>query len=858
MKKIQAVIIVLCCCIPSLWAQRENVWVLGEYGLSFNTPLVNINLINGTVFGESGASVCDANGQLLFYTDGSYVKDRNNNFMPNGQSSLTSVANFATGSTTQGACIVPVPGNAQQYYIFSLTSVEFAANAGKLFYSKVDMALNNGMGDVIVGEKAIPIGNNHSEKLIAIQGSRCNIWVITSSRIAPEFRAYEVTEAGVNTTPVTSPTGSINYNHYTLGTLTASPDNKKILVSGAPLNGGGLEIFQFDQASGMLSNPLLVDSSEPFYAACFSSNQTKIYGINYYHTGNIYQYDLNQPNPLLSKTLIRSGVGFSFDKIKLGFDGKVYVKGKSNTLDVIHQPNVAGLGCDFESDAIIFNSTGNISGALPNSVPLFIKEPDTFSVTHVAGPCWGVNFEITGNADGWNYSSNGINNNHKIFVDTPGTYWLSYYTANCRLHVDTYKVTFPNGVLPHIFKESACRNLSNAKASASTYQGDPVTYYYTWMKGNSNDTLSQSNILDHVPSGFYKVHIATNTGCDTVLTFELTAIDPNFSFTVSDTLVCEGGIVQTMNTSHNHYQNFNWYWGDGNNSIGNAPSYQYLNAGVYALKLVAEGSVCKDSSTIHITVDAPDPDFRLHLDKDQICKGDKVYFNATSDSTLQQLYLNFGDGTYYTHKGVDPFQHAYDTDGLMYITANGQYRACPDIVTVDSIMVYPLPLVDLGTDSFICLGGNPVSLYNTVTPTAMGYKNIWSTGDTTQSIQVFHHGQYHLQVVAEPIGCATTESVIVKKDCYTDVPNAFSPNGDGENDYFFPKQYLSEGVVSFSMVIFNRWGQKIFETQNANGRGWDGSWNNVVQPSGVYVYHISVTYHNGKSEQYTGNITLLK
>jgi gliding motility-associated-like protein len=78
------------------------------------------------------------------------------------------------------------------------------------------------------------------------------------------------------------------------------------------------------------------------------------------------------------------------------------------------------------------------------------------------------------------------------------------------------------------------------------------------------------------------------------------------------------------------------------------------------------------------------------------------------------------------------------------------------------------------------------------------------------------------------------------------------------NDYFFPRQFLSSGVIAFKMAVYNRWGQKIYETDNINGRGWDGKFNSKDQPEGVYVYIIDVTMKNYRQEHYTGNVTLLR
>src|SRR5690606_14999924 len=112
------------------------------------------------------------------------------------------------------------------------------------------------------------------------------------------------------------------------------------------------------------------------------------------------------------------------------------------------------------------------------------------------------------------------------------------------------------------------------------------------------------------------------------------------------------------------------------------------------------------------------------------------------------------------------------------------------------------------------------------------YRQLWSTGDTSEILEVVHPGTYTLSVTTDPIGCTTTETIEIHKDCYIDIPNAFTPNGDGQNDYFFPRQLLTENISRFNMEVFNRWGQVVFETNRLDGRGWDGRLNGKQQPLG--------------------------
>ena len=90
------------------------------------------------------------------------------------------------------------------------------------------------------------------------------------------------------------------------------------------------------------------------------------------------------------------------------------------------------------------------------------------------------------------------------------------------------------------------------------------------------------------------------------------------------------------------------------------------------------------------------------------------------------------------------------------------------------------------------------------------------------------------------------------------MPNVFTPNGDGINDYFFPRQLLTRGLTSFSMNVYNRWGQIVFTSTSIDGRGWDGTFNGVSQPEGVYVYIIDATFKDGQKEHHQGNLTLLR
>src|SRR5690606_23847259 len=133
---------------------------------------------------------CDAQGNLLFYTDGSSVWNRNHVRMNNAQP-LHPLTNGTgvTESTYQGTVIIPAISSDSLYYVFSLTQSDFYSNnpsyasyGGRLFYSIIDMSLDNGLGDVAPGSKWIAIDFNLTEKMIAIPGNDCNVWLVVHDR----------------------------------------------------------------------------------------------------------------------------------------------------------------------------------------------------------------------------------------------------------------------------------------------------------------------------------------------------------------------------------------------------------------------------------------------------------------------------------------------------------------------------------------------------------------------------------------------------------------------------------------------------------------------------------------------------
>jgi hypothetical protein len=271
---------VLIFCVLSLLvvqsqAQKEaNVWHFGtRAGLDFNGGAPAVAFGSTMAQFEGVASIADrSTGQLLFYTSGITVYDANHDTMPNGKNL------FGNPSSTQSSIIVPKPGAPDNYYIFTVDDI---AGPDGLRYSEVDMTLNSGMGDVIPGQKNILLHTPVAEKICAVKHKNGQGYWVVAHGISDSFLAYHVTTAGISTTPVASKIGS---NHGTplfasIGQMKISPDGKRIAC--AAYGKHSIQVFDFDNATGIVSNEITLGSWTFEYGVEFSPDaSTAIMPVN--------------------------------------------------------------------------------------------------------------------------------------------------------------------------------------------------------------------------------------------------------------------------------------------------------------------------------------------------------------------------------------------------------------------------------------------------------------------------------------------------------------------------------------------------------------------------------------------------
>lgn len=388
--------------------------------------------------------------------------------------------------------------------------------------------------------------------------------------------------------------------------------------------------------------------------------------------------------------------------------------------------------------------------------------------------------------------------------------------------------------------------------------------HYLWKFDLANLTDTAENPYFVYPGeGTYSVTlIARNENCtDSAMTLVHVGHPMAADFIVSNDTICQGTEVTFTNQSTmtavgaegGHYR---WDFGNGDTSDILNPSYTYHNTGTYQVSLVINDSIPCYDTAIHLIVVDSISGLSINVSDTPICQGDEIRFNAIySDNGLSFARWNFGDGPDSTFGGHQ-VSHAYSKAGDYVVSLYNDYRVCPDTALDFKVRIRSLPVLNIGSDTSLCLDGDPLTVKDEINATNPAARWLWNTGDTTSSIVVTHPGDYWAKVTIDY--CSTTDEMTVSKDCYMDIPNSFTPNADGSNDYFFPRQKFASGVVGFKMSVFNRWGQCVFESTNAEGRGWDGRFNSKEQPMGVYIYMIDVVYKNGRTESYKGNVTLVR
>lgn len=901
---------------------QANNWYFGNYaGVTFNTSPPSA-LSDGALFTMEGcATISDANGQLLFYTNGTFVYNKNHQIMPNGSGLM------GNSSSSNSAIIIRKPGSDSLYYVFTVDAGENNFSYGYR-YSIVDISLNYGLGDVTV--KNTLLYAKCSEKITALKHANgTDVWIVTKDYIENTYRTFKLSCNGLDINAIISNVG-LPFNHGNsgrVGSIKASPDGNKIAT--VQYFKGGWEIFDFNKSTGTLYNPLFIPirfinlfgiEFSPDSKMIYLSSEVNVDSNTITGGGTIYQYKINVHD---SVTISNSKYEVSrvyfpstYGDMQLGPNGKIYVSNQADSsLSVINNPNQYGSLCSFSYGTVNLGY-GRIA---QRCLPAFLKDDISNSV---------IDFKILPSPDCDMLSFTGSTS-----LPQPLT-WLWDFgdgnTASGKMVTHSYASSGNFIVKLSVNNQNIC-GANGIKTKMVTWQAQPVAQFkYNATCGSKIVQFTDSSIINpgiidslfwdfgdgqistlknpqhtYAAYGQYLVKLKTISVGLCTKEDETSAIinvrppAPQL-FLGSDTVLCKSE-PYILNAGAG-YKSYNWQNG-ATDSI-----FTVTKTGIY---FVTAKDHCDNSyvDTIRITLGQA---ASTALGKDtSICKNEPFTISAS-----------VGFKAYLWNTGATSRQITVDSIGLYQVTATNNF-GCISKDSINIIQVFPSPRLVLNKQAVLCLDQNNIlnagsgfssylwqngstdssiivnnkGLYKVtvtnsyhcfasdsvtitglakpptrfldkalvickddttaITPNKIFNEYLWSTGGTDSKLFVNKAGQYWLKV-KDQYACAGSDSITISlKDCSA---HFFAPNAFTPNNDGLNdsfKPIITGRITDYIFTIFNRYGQAVFSSKKP-GVGWDGSVKGTPQETGSYTWYCRYKAKNEVAKMVKDNVLLVR
>jgi gliding motility-associated-like protein len=449
-----------------------------------------------------------------------------------------------------------------------------------------------------------------------------------------------------------------------------------------------------------------------------------------------------------------------------------------------------------------------------------------------------------------------------------GTYTATVIDAHACKDTAVVKITQPTLLTVSSASTTIC--ISNTTTLTANQAGGTQGYTTLW----NNVAGTPTNVVSPITTTTYTVKVVDAKGCKDSNTVTVFVRNPLSFFAVSrDTAKCNGFSTNLNATGKGGDNSFTYTWHFGTDSIISqnivvTPSVTTI----YTLTLTDGcGTSPSADTTVKITIN-PLPHIAFTSNKQNGCYPLCVQFaNTTTISPIpaaDTIKYSWSDGKHISN-AINP-SWCYNAAGVFTVslTATSGKGCVSDTSIPKMITVYNHPKAQFYTSPV-----NPTILDPTIQFTDASYApsssitNIfWQTfGDGTDSTSILPKpvhtyrdtGTYCITLIAtNTYGCkdTNTECIFIKPYFTLYIPNAFSPNGDGDNDIFTA---VGDYIFDFDMKIFDRWGGLIYHSTHVNN-GWNGSMQGRAAIEDVYVYVISATDYHNKSYSYKGTVTLIK
>jgi gliding motility-associated-like protein len=435
--------------------------------------------------------------------------------------------------------------------------------------------------------------------------------------------------------------------------------------------------------------------------------------------------------------------------------------------------------------------------------------------------CAGNTVTLDATAAGATYVWQDASTNPTFTVTTSGQYYVTVDAGGC-LGMDTINVIVAPIPVVNLGNDTALCQGQTLGLNATATGGS-----YLWQDNSTNPTFTVTT------AGTYSVDVtvAGCTGSD--------AIDVTYNPTPTvnlgaDTSVCSGQIVTLDATT----PGMTYLWSTGSTN----PTISVSSAANYSVT-VTDVNGCTGTDDLTVTI-IPLPTLALSKDT-AICIGTSATLIGTA---------NVGTIMWSTAQTGNSIVVSPTVDTYYYATV---FNACDTIIDSVLVTVNPLPTADAGVDNGTALG-IPISLNG-----SGGVSYQWSPSgllscdDCPNPTAFITDTTTFYVVVTDANGCTATDSVVIVllDEIQLFVPNIFSPNSDGVNDYLYV--FGAEQLKTFIFTIYNRWGEKIYESTDYT-EGWDGTQNGRVLTTAAFAYVVRGITWLGDERILSGNVTLMR
>jgi gliding motility-associated-like protein len=493
----------------------------------------------------------------------------------------------------------------------------------------------------------------------------------------------------------------------------------------------------------------------------------------------------------------------------------------SAVITIVDQNIVASGANDFAIDDIFFQQICSHSDEITING---IATPTVTASAITSVICSGSSTTLNaGGASTYTWTS-GVTNGAAFSPTTTATYTVTGTSvAGC---TNTAVQTITVNAVPTITVNNA--TLCSGTSTVLTASGTAASF--TWMPGSiTTSTLNVSPLSTTI----YTV-TGTSNGCSNTNTATVN-INAVPTLTVNNPTICSGNSVALTATPSVIGGTYAWLPGSQTTSI---ISVTPATTTSYSVTYSVNG--CTVGATSMVSVNNTPS---VSVSSATVCQGKTAILIATPSA---------GGGTYSWSAGGQTIPSISETPtattvyGVLY-SLNG----CTTTAT-GTMIVNPNPILLLSPSA------STVSSLETVNITASGGGTYnWSTGETGTTISVNpQHTTTYCATVTTSAGCVNDVciNITVKEESNLYIPNVFTPNEDGVNDVFYTSGH---NIISYSLIIFNRWGEKLFSSDDIL-KGWDGSFGGKIVPDGVYVYVLDAKGADETIYKKAGHITLFK